>query len=107
MQIDGVEWIWWMNSPQFSAQYSKREVQKVCDQLLGALREFGQVAEPGPSTPSGLLVSVPDPALEVPPHAKEGRGLGQRRPRHELDPYKIPPLVHEKEVYIDLLYGQI
>ncbi|KAI9110849.1 hypothetical protein K1719_018287 [Acacia pycnantha] len=88
--VAGVEWIWWMNSPQFDAQFSKRQVQAVCDQLLGALREFGQVAEPGPSATTGLLVGLPDPALEVPLDAKEGRGLGQRRLRHEMESYEIP-----------------
>ena len=57
---------------------------------MGALREFGRVAEPGPSAPTGLLVSVPDPALVVLPRAKEGRGLDQQRPRHEMEAYQIP-----------------
>lgn len=79
-----------MNSPQFDAQFSKAQVQEVCNQLLRALREFGRLAEPGPSAPTGLLVSIPDPALDVPPRAKEGRGLGHRRPRHVMEAYQIP-----------------
>ncbi|XP_061351035.1 serine/threonine-protein phosphatase 7 long form homolog isoform X2 [Gastrolobium bilobum] len=83
--VDGLEMAWWM-----AIDAPREDLQAELGRLIFMFREWQRIAEPGSAACPSQVIQEPEPHVEVPPRAREGHGLGRRRPRIPAQFVNIP-----------------